>query len=60
MLTDGSIEETEIRKAMMRHAKRSVFLCSSDKFGKEYMYNLCSYKEVDAIVSDGDWNFAEA
>lgn len=51
-LTDSSIEESEIRKVMMRHANKKVFLCASRKFGKEYMYKLASVKDVDEIISE--------
>ncbi len=51
-LNDSSLEETEIRKAMMRRSERKIFLCSSDKLGKKYMYNLCSHGEVDKFICD--------
>ncbi len=53
-LSDSSIEETEVRKVMMKHSEKNIFLCSSDKIGKKYMYNLCSYKDVDDIICDED------
>lgn len=56
-LSDSSIEETEVRKVMMKHSKKNIFLCSSDKMGKKYMYNLCSYEDVDDIICDEDMNF---
>lgn len=52
MLNDSSIEETEIRKIMMKNSKKNIFLCSSDKIGKKYMYNLCYFKDIDEIISD--------
>ncbi len=57
-LNDSSIEETEIRKAMMKNSKKNIFICSSDKLGKKYMYNLCSYTEVDEIISDAAFDFS--
>ncbi len=59
MLSDSSIEETDLRQVMMRHSKKNVFLCSSDKLGKSYMYNLCSHKSVDEIISDIPLSFDE-
>lgn len=56
MLNDSSIEETDIRKVMMKHSKKNIFLCPSDKIGKHYMYNLCSYRDVDVIISDADFH----
>lgn len=50
-LTDSSLEESELRKIMMQRAKKTVFLCSSEKIGKEYMYNLCHVSQIDVTVS---------
>ncbi len=52
ILNDSSIEETEVRKVMMKHSKKNVFLCSGDKIGKKYLYNLCGYKDIDEIICD--------
>ncbi len=57
ILSDSSLEETEVRKVMMKYSKKSVFLCSSDKIGKKYIYNLCSYKDIDDIICDKDMFF---
>ena len=45
-------EENVIRKAMIKHATKKVFLCDSTKFGKTSPFYLCSLKEVDYIVSN--------
>ena len=37
---------------MMAHAKKKVFLCASDKIGKEYMYKLTDLSNVDQIICD--------
>ena len=47
-------EENVIRKAMIRHASKKVFLCDSTKFGKTSPYYLCSLNDVDYIVSNHD------
>lgn len=52
VLSDSSIDESEIRRAMMAHAKKKVFLCASDKIGKEYMYKLTDLSNVDQIICD--------
>lgn len=56
---DGEIydcfeEENVIRKAMIKHATKKVFLCDSTKFGKTSMFHLCSLKDVDYVVSNHD------
>lgn len=54
---DGEIydcfeEENVIRKAMIKHATKKVFLCDSTKFGKNSLFHLCSLNDVDYIVSN--------
>ena len=54
---DGEIydcfeEENVIRKAMIRHATKKVFLCDSTKFGKTSPFYLCSLNDIDYIVSN--------
>ena len=56
---DGQIydcfeEENVIRKAMIRHASKKVFLCDSTKFGRTSPYHLCSLNDVDYIVTNHD------
>lgn len=52
VLSDASIEESELRRVMMEHARKKIFLCTSDKIGKSYMYNLCRLSDVDEVISD--------
>ena len=47
-------EENVIRKAMIHHATKKVFLCDSTKFGKTSLFHLCSLNDVDDIVSNHD------
>ena len=49
-ITDSSIEESELRKVMMRHAEKNIFLCTDQKIGKRYFYQLCRLNEVDAMI----------
>ena len=51
-LTDNSVEENSLRKVMLRHAKKRVFLCDSSKMGHTYLNNLCHLSDVDAIVCE--------
>ncbi len=52
MLTDNSVEENDIRRAMLHHAKKKIFLCDSSKIGKRYFHNLCHVSEINAIISE--------
>lgn len=45
-------EENVIRKTMIQHAKKKVFLCDSTKFNKTSMFHLCSLNDVDYVVSN--------
>ena len=45
-------EENFIRKAMIKNAKKKVFLCDSTKFNKTSSYHLCSLADCDYIVSN--------
>lgn len=54
---DGEIydcfeEENVIRKAMIKHSSKKVFLCDNTKFGKTSLFHLCSLNDVDYIVSN--------
>lgn len=54
VLTDTSIEETELRRAMIDNSKKRIFLCTSDKLGKKYMYNVTDFRKIDKIICDAD------
>ena len=51
-LTSNSIEENEIRRAMMSHAAKKIFLCDSTKIGKMSLHTLCTVADVDEIICD--------
>lgn len=54
MLTDSSTRESELRRVMMANSAKLAFLCTSDKIGKKYMYNLCSADTIDYIFCDDE------
>ena len=51
-LSDNSIEENQLRKAMMKHSKKKIFLCDSSKIGKVCLNNLCHVSDVDEIICE--------
>lgn len=51
-LTDSSIDESNLRRVMMQHSGKNIFLCTADKLGKQYMYNFCDLARVDHILCD--------
>ena len=51
-LTDTFKEENDVRKEMMKYAKKRVALIDSSKVGKKYLYNICHISEIDEIISE--------
>lgn len=51
-LTDNSVEENSLRKIMLRHSRKKVFLCDSSKLDHVYLNNLCHLSEVDEIICE--------
>ncbi|MBO5479957.1 MAG: DeoR family transcriptional regulator [Clostridia bacterium] len=52
MASDNSIPENNIRRIMIRQAKRKILLCDSSKFNRTYLNTLCHANELDAIVCE--------
>lgn len=51
-LTDITPEENNVRKRMIKQAKKAYLLCASEKLGKQYFHNLCHRDELDGIITD--------
>lgn len=51
-ITDSSTEEAVIKKAMIKNANRSYYLCDTSKKGKKYMYNICKVSDVEKIIDE--------
>ena len=54
VITDVSEEEISLRRAMLRGAKKKVYLCDSTKLGSISAYTQCRVEDVDMIISDID------
>ncbi len=54
LLSDPSIEENLIRRKMIAHSKKSIFLCDSSKIGKKFTHNLCHASDLDSIICECD------
>lgn len=52
LITDSSVEEALVRKAMLKNAAHSYCLCDSSKKGKKYMYNICTADDVDGVIDE--------
>ena len=51
-LTDNSVEENDVRRAMLKHAKKKISLCDSSKVGHSYFNNLCHVSELDEVICE--------
>ncbi len=51
-MTDRSIDEANLRRVMFEHCEKKVLLCSSEKIGKKYFYNMGHVGNIDEIISD--------
>ena len=60
LITDVSEQEISMRKAMLRQAKNSYFLCDSSKIGTKYSFTVCDARDVTEILCDEELpEFAE-
>jgi DeoR/GlpR family transcriptional regulator of sugar metabolism len=53
-ITEASLEQSEIKKTMMKNAKTKILLADSSKFGKVFLSRLCdcSSQSIDVIITD--------
>lgn len=51
-ITDSSIEEAAVKKAMMRNAAKAFYMCDSSKKNKKYMYNICKASDITQIIGE--------
>jgi DeoR/GlpR family transcriptional regulator of sugar metabolism len=52
VITDFSEDETRLRKCMIQNSKRSVFLYDRSKFGKRFLFKVCSVEDIDQVVTE--------
>ena len=52
-MTDGAIEEAELRQVMFTVCKKKILLCDSGKFGKTCFYNIGNIRDIDGIATEG-------
>lgn len=51
-LTDIAPEENNVRKKMIKNARKSYLLCAGEKFGKRYFHNLCHKEEITGVIHE--------
>lgn len=52
LITDSSEQEVAVKKAMLQNADRSYYLCDSSKRGQKYAFNICTTKDISAILDE--------
>lgn len=50
---DASLDEAQIARAMIRHARSVTLLADAKKFGRHAAYAVCATVDVDVVISDG-------
>lgn len=50
MISDIDIEQTGVRKTVMKHAKKKIFMFEKNKLNKTYLYTLCHRDDADRIL----------
>ncbi len=51
-LTEFNMEDTTVKKALIRSAAEVVVLADSEKFGVTALCRVCSFSAVDAVITD--------
>ena len=52
MITDSSEQEVTVKKAMLKNADISYYLCDISKKGNKYAFNICSVQDVAGIINE--------
>lgn len=50
IISDLDIEQTTMRKVMMRRSKKNIFLFERNKLDKKFLYTVCNREDVDAVL----------
>lgn len=51
-MTEASPEQSEIKRQMLKNSKVRLLLCDGSKFEKTFMSELCSFEDIDYILTD--------
>ena len=50
MISDRDVEQMAIRRIVMSHSKKNIFLFEKNKLNKTYLYTLCHRDDVDEVI----------
>lgn len=57
VITDYSEAETRLRQVMLAHARRRVYLFDGSKLGKQFMFRVCTVRELEDLITDAQVSF---
>lgn len=58
-ITDISEDEINLRKLMIKHSRKTYYLCDSSKIGGGGPFRICNVKDIDGIICDKELEFKE-
>ena len=50
VISDFDLNQTAVRKIIMKNASQNVFLFESDKIGKRFLHTLCTAKDATEVI----------
>lgn len=50
--TEAEEENAQIKRTMLRYAKRTVLLCDCTKFSHDYFCRVCALDDIDLVITD--------
>jgi DeoR/GlpR family transcriptional regulator of sugar metabolism len=50
--TETNFEGAEVKKAMLRNARRKILLCDSTKISQQFFYKCCPVNMLDVIITN--------
>ncbi|MGL4735824.1 MAG: DeoR/GlpR family DNA-binding transcription regulator [Cellulosilyticaceae bacterium] len=53
---EPSMQQAVTKRQMIDHAELRILLCDGSKLEKKFKYKLMDYKDVDYIISDGEFS----
>lgn len=54
MITDSFELEVDVKKAMLKNAAKSYYLCDSSKKNKKYAFNICSIHDIEDLIDESE------
>jgi DeoR/GlpR family transcriptional regulator of sugar metabolism len=51
-IMDSDLDEAQVARAMYTHARSTVVVAASSKFGRRAVHRVCRFQEVDILVTD--------